>query len=82
MIFIIFFNSEEKNYEFCLFNDYSPNQFTLLNNDDILKYLPELEISMRTRKENVCETLSNTEITWKQWKRFEGGLDEGNYFIN
>lgn len=36
---------------------------------------------MRTKKESVSKTLCNTEDTWKQWKRFEGGLDEGNYLV-
>lgn len=73
------FYSEEKNYELDLFNDYSPNPFTLLKNDDAAKYLPELELSMRTKKQDVkSEKSSNTEISWKQWRRFEGGFDEGN----
>lgn len=32
---------------------------------------------MRTKRKNISEKLCDTEIPWKQWKRFEGGLDEG-----
>lgn len=71
--------SEQKNYEFHLFNDCTANHFTLLKNADVAKYLPELEVSMCAKKESAgFEKLSNAEIPWKRWKRFEGGFDEGN----
>ncbi|KOC69943.1 General transcription factor 3C polypeptide 2 [Habropoda laboriosa] len=68
---------ERKNYKFNLFNDYLPNHFTLLNNTDVIKYLPELEVSVCTKQESSSENTYDTEIPWKQWKRFEGGFDEG-----
>lgn len=72
--------SEQKNYELDLFTDYTPNQFTLLNNTDAAKYFPELEVSIRTKVESTSNESHNNEIPWKQWKRFEGGFDTGNYF--
>ncbi|XP_076643238.1 uncharacterized protein LOC143353645 isoform X2 [Halictus rubicundus] len=69
---------EQKNYELQLYENHIPNQFTLLKNADVAKYLPQVEVSMKTRTESTnSENLSNTEISWKQWQRFEGGFDKG-----
>nr|XP_012134948.1 PREDICTED: uncharacterized protein LOC100879252 isoform X1 [Megachile rotundata] len=68
---------EQKNYEYDLFTDYTPNHFILLNNTDAAKYLPELEISIRMKTERVGDKVCDTEIPWKQWKKFEGGFDKG-----
>ncbi|XP_076288407.1 uncharacterized protein LOC143212945 isoform X2 [Lasioglossum baleicum] len=70
---------EQRNYEFRLYENHTPNQFTLLKNADAAKYLPQLEVSMRTRTGSTnSENLSDTETSWKQWQRFEGGFDKGN----
>nr|XP_033329711.1 uncharacterized protein LOC117222223 [Megalopta genalis] len=68
---------EQKNYELQLYHNYTPNTFTLLKNTDATKHLPQVEVSMRTRTEKTPENLSQSEISWKQWQRFEGGCDKG-----
>ncbi|XP_015431644.1 PREDICTED: uncharacterized protein LOC107187950 [Dufourea novaeangliae] len=68
---------EQRNYELHLYQDQTPNEFTLLKNSDAIRYLPQSEVSMRTKTESKqSDKLSDTETTWKQWKRFEGGFDQ------
>ncbi|KAG7213536.1 hypothetical protein KM043_002796 [Ampulex compressa] len=69
---------ELEHYDLQLFDNYVPNKFTLLENDDATKHLPELEISMGTNKQTAKEEeIQSNNIKWKYWKRFEGAIDDG-----
>jgi len=69
-----------KNYELTLFEDNMPNAFTLLENNNAIKYLPELTISMAIKnvKLNSSQNEENSNNdTWKRLNRFEGDIYEG-----
>lgn len=60
-----------------------PNAFTLLENNNAAKYLPELTISMATKNvkfdspKNVEN--SNNDDKWKRLNRFESDIYEGMF---
>ncbi|XP_011146081.1 general transcription factor 3C polypeptide 2 isoform X2 [Harpegnathos saltator] len=64
---------ESENFELDLFQDYTPNIFTLLNNEDAAKYLPELTSSMAIKcvSDNSSDSVSSS---WKHMGRFEGSI--------
>lgn len=69
-----------KNYELTLFEDNMPNAFTLLENNNAIKYLPKLTISMAIKnvKFNSSQSVENSNNdTWKRLNRFEGDIYEG-----
>lgn len=72
-----------KNYELILFEDNMPNAFTLLENNNAAKYLPELTISMATKnvKFNSSKNVenSNNGDKWKRLNRFESDIYEGMF---
>lgn len=67
--------SELKNYKIDLFEEYVPNTFELLNENNAREYLPEVKESMfmKTDKNNK----SKSESEWKKWSRFEGKCLQG-----
>ncbi|XP_025265210.1 uncharacterized protein LOC105253667 isoform X2 [Camponotus floridanus] len=70
---------ELKNYELTLFEDNMPNAFTLLENNNAIKYLPELTISMAIKnvKLNSSQNEENSNNdTWKHLNRFESDIYE------
>ncbi|XP_014470419.1 PREDICTED: uncharacterized protein LOC106742201 isoform X2 [Dinoponera quadriceps] len=70
---------ESKNFELDLFQDYMPNAFALLKNEDAAKYLPELMSSMAVKFVN-ANSWKNTDDSvsgnWKRMSRFEGNIYE------
>lgn len=68
-----------KNYELTLFEDNMPNVFTLLENNNAAKYLPELTISMAIKnvKLNSQNVENSNNDTWKRLNRFESDIYEG-----
>lgn len=80
LIHDLFCNSESENFELDLFQDYMPNVFTLLRDNDAAKYLPELTSSMAIKCVNVNSS-ENTEDSvsgnWKRMNRFEGSICGG-----
>lgn len=74
--------SELKNYELELFGAHVPNAFTLLENNDAAKYLPELTTSMAIKYVNInsaenTENSDNIYSDWKRFDRFEGDVYKG-----
>ncbi|KAI4502019.1 hypothetical protein M0802_002701 [Mischocyttarus mexicanus] len=69
---------EMENYEFQFYNDYLPNPFILLNNEDAKQYLPPLKVSMATKTVTVNSStnMEHGEKEWRYWKTFEGGISE------
>ncbi|XP_043490476.1 uncharacterized protein LOC122516600 [Polistes fuscatus] len=69
---------EMENYEFQFYDDYLPNPFVLLNNEDAKQYLPPLKVSMATKTVTVNSSTNTKhgEEEWKYWKTFEGGISE------
>jgi hypothetical protein len=69
-----------KNYELALFKDDVPNHFTLLENNDAAKYIPELTTSMSIKYVNASSS-RNTENSdnddWKRIARFESDTYKG-----
>ncbi|KAL6447210.1 hypothetical protein ACFW04_001477 [Cataglyphis niger] len=71
---------ELKNYELILFEDNMPTAFTLLENNNAAKYLPELSISMATKNVKL-DSSKNVENSyngdkWKRLNRFESDIYE------
>ncbi|XP_072757038.1 uncharacterized protein [Anoplolepis gracilipes] len=70
---------ELKNYELTLFEDNMPNTFTLLQDNNAIKYLPELTISMAIKnvKFNSPKDVENSDDDeWKRLNRFESDIYE------
>ncbi|XP_020282617.1 general transcription factor 3C polypeptide 2-like isoform X2 [Pseudomyrmex gracilis] len=71
------FEFQLNNYELTLFNCLMPNNFTLLSNNDVAKYLPEMEISMAIKQVN-DNSSKNTRYfdndKWNRLHRFESDI--------
>ncbi|KAK0182296.1 hypothetical protein PV327_000448 [Microctonus hyperodae] len=74
---------ELKNYCLHLFDDYQPNNFILLSNNEANDYIPKLTESMRVKQMNVRELNSKNDKShtendeWKIWNRFESSVIDG-----
>lgn len=77
-------NSQLNNYELTLFNCLMPNNFTLLSNNDVAKYLPEMEISMAIKQVN-DNSSKNTRYfdndKWNRLHRFESDIYDGTLYL-